>query len=90
MMVHASKFTIMVDETTDISTTEQVVIVLRWVGTDLDVHEDFIGLHSTDSIASGPLVSIVKDVLLRLNLCIENCRGQCYDGAANMRVAGQV
>ena len=83
--VRTSKFTIMVDETTDISTTEQVVIVLRWVGTDLDVHEDFIGLYSTDSICSGPLVNIVKDVLLRLNLSIENCRGQCYDGAANMR-----
>ncbi len=47
--VRTSKFTIMIDETTDVSTTEQVVIVLRWVGSDLDVHEDFIGLHSTDS-----------------------------------------
>ena len=75
----------MVEETTDISTTEQVVIVLRWVGTDLDVHEDYIWLYSTDSICSGPLVNIVKDVLLWLNLSIENCRGQCYDGAANMR-----
>ncbi len=83
--VRTSKFTIMIDETTDVSTTEQVVIVLRWVGSDLDVHEDFIGLHSTDSIASNSLVSIIRDVLLRLNLNIENCLGQCYDGAANMR-----
>ena len=30
------------------------------------------------------LVSVLKDVLLRLNLSIHNCRGQCYDGAANM------
>ena len=49
------------------------------------MHEDFIGLYSTDFICSGPLVNIVKDVLLRLNLSIENCRGQCYDGAANTR-----
>ena len=83
--VRISKFTIMIDETTDVSTAEQVVIVLRWVGSDLDVHEDFIGLYSTDSISSGSLVGIVKDILLRLNLSIENCRGQCYDGAANMR-----
>ena len=26
----------------------------------------------------------IKDVLLRLNLNVTNCRGQCYDGASNM------
>ena len=26
-----------------------------------------------------------KDVLLRFNLILENCRGQCYDGASNMK-----
>ena len=30
------------------------------------------------------LVAALKDVLLRLNLSLANCRGQCYDGAANM------
>ncbi len=35
--VRTSKFTIMIDETTDVRTTEQVVIVLRWVGSDLDM-----------------------------------------------------
>ncbi len=45
----------------------------------------FMGLYVTDSIAAAPLVQIIKDVLLRLNLELENCRGQCYDGAANMR-----
>ncbi len=32
--VRTSKCNIMIDETTDVSTTEQVVIVLRWVGSD--------------------------------------------------------
>ena len=54
----------MVDETTDVNTVEQVVIVLHWVSDDLNVHEDFIGLYSADSIASGPLVTIIEDVLL--------------------------
>ena len=27
---------------------------------------------------------IIKDVLLRMNLKIQNARGQCYDGAATM------
>ena len=30
------------------------------------------------------IVSVVEDVLLRMNLSITNCRGQCYDGASNM------
>ena len=30
------------------------------------------------------LVSIIKDTLLRMNLKIEHCRGQCYDGASAM------
>ena len=83
--MRTSKFAITVDETTDICTTEQVVTVLHWVGIDLDVHEDFIGIYSTDSVSSSPPVSIVKDALLQLNLSTENCRGQCYDGGANTR-----
>ena len=72
----------MVDETTDASTREQVVIVSRWVDDELTVHEDLIGLHLTDSIDSDSLVTIIHDVLLRMNLKLEKCRGQCYDGAS--------
>ena len=45
--------------------------MLCWVGIDLHVQEDFIGLYPTDFISSGPLASIVKDSLLWLNLCIK-------------------
>ena len=61
--IQSSMFTIMVDETTDASTREQVVIVLRWVDDELMVHEDLIGLHLTDSIDSDSLVTIIHDVL---------------------------
>ena len=30
------------------------------------------------------MVAVLKDVLLRLNLSLANCGGQCYNGAANM------
>ena len=30
------------------------------------------------------IVSAIKDVLLKLQLSLVNCRGQCYDGASNM------
>lgn len=41
-------------------------------------------MHVVDSIEASVLVTVLKDVLIRLNLPIHNCRGQCYDGAANM------
>ena len=82
--VHDRPFTVMVDETTDASTQEQVVIVLRWVDDNLDPHEDFIGLHTTASTNASSILAIIKDVLLRMNVSLSNYRGQCYDGAAVM------
>ena len=54
--IQSTEFTIMVDETTDVTITEQVVIVLCWVDQSLEVHEDFFGLYA----------SIIKDVLFKV------------------------
>ena len=75
-------FTIMVDETTDQSNTEQMVFCLRHVDDHFDVHEEVIGLHSLESTSADSIMSTIKDILLRLNLRMNNCRGQCYDGAS--------
>ena len=77
-------FSIMVDETTDMANKEQVVMVFHWVSDELGVHEDFFGLYETHSIEAKALVGVIKDTLLRLNLKLEHCRGQCYDGASSM------
>ena len=37
-----------------------------------------------ESNGANVLVGALKDILLRLNLSVANCRGQCSDGAANM------
>ena len=71
-------FTIMVDETTDLTNTEQMVC---YVASNLDVHEEFIGLYSLESTSAASILATINDILLRMNLKIENCRGQCYDGA---------
>ena len=82
---HTSKlFTILVDETTDSSNREQVVICLRWVDDAFEAHEEFIGLSEVDSITASTLVKVIKDVILRMNLSLKKVRGQCYDGAAAM------
>ena len=58
--------------------------MLRCIDEKFDAHKDFIGLHIVESIGANVLVGGLKDVLLKLNLSVANCRGQCYDGAANM------
>ncbi|XP_062585373.1 zinc finger MYM-type protein 1-like [Saccostrea cucullata] len=77
-------FSIMVDETTDQSNREQVVIVIRHVDSNLDVHEEFIGLCMVPSIDAATLTNVILDALVRMNISLSKCRGQCYDGASNM------
>ena len=80
----AKYFTIMADEVTDASNREQVVVCFRWVGSDFEPHEDFVGLHKVDKANADTLTAVIKDDVLRMNLDLHNCRGQCYDGAASM------
>jgi len=80
----AEIFSILGDETGDISNTEQLVFCVRWVDDDLEVYEDFIGMHPLPNTTADEIVRVIKDILLRMNLRVENARGQCYDGAAAM------
>ena len=75
----------MADEVTDSSNREQFVVCLRWVDKlSFAVNEDLIGLYQVDDITAATLFSSLKDVLLRMNISLHNCRAQCYDGASNM------
>ena len=80
----AAYFAVMADECTEFSNKEQFTICIRWVGDDLVDHEDFIGLYQVDSINAECLTHAIKDTLLRMNISLSNCRGQCYDGASTM------
>ena len=77
-------FTIMADECTDVANKEQFTICIRWINKNLEDHEYFIELYEMEDITSDSLVHAIKDTLLRMNLSVSNCRGQCYDGASNM------
>ena len=77
-------FTILVDETTDISNIEQLVFCIRFVDDDLHCHEEFIGLHSMENTSAETITHTIEDILLRLSLPLQKCRGQCYDGASSM------
>ena len=76
-------YSVLADETRDVSNKEQLTVCIRWVDEGFTIHEDFIGLvQVTDTKASTIFVSN-KDVLLRLGLPMNMCRGQGYDGASN-------
>ena len=51
---------------------------------ELEPHEDFIGLYDTPAANATNIVNIIRDVLLQLNISLDDCRGQCYDGASVM------
>ena len=80
----ADFFTIMVGECVDISNNEQLAVCFRYVDPTLAVHEEFMGLYQCPDITANTLVTILQDILLRFNLDISRCRGQCYDGGSNM------
>ena len=80
----AGFFALMADECTDCSNRKQFTINIRWVDANLQDNVAFIGLYAVDAINADCLVSAIKDVLIRMNLKLSYCRGQCYDGASNM------
>ena len=72
---NAEFYSLMVDETTDISNIEQAVLCFRWVSDDLIAHEKFVGLYGIENTEAQTLVNIILDVLTRLNLSIKKLRG---------------
>lgn len=74
----------MTGETRDVSNHEQLVLVLRHVDQYRVTHEEFIGFYKVDSIDSDSLTKTIENCLLRINLSLSNCRGQCYNGVSNM------
>ena len=72
-------FTIMADQCADVTDEEQLVICFCWVDENLEVHEDFEGLHSLNDTKADTIVKVTVDTIQRMGLKIENARGQCYE-----------
>ena len=77
-------FSIIADEGTDVSSKEQLSFCLLSVDKNLNAFEDFIGFYQLENIKSDTIVQVIKDILIRMNLSLSNCRGQTYDGSSNM------
>ena len=77
-------FAIMADKYIDKSNKEQLSFCVRTVADSLEPAEEFLGFYELENIKSGTTVRVIKDIMVRLNIQIENCRGQTYDGASNI------
>lgn len=63
---------------------EQMCVVIRWVSQHCEIFEEPIGLVQLPKTDAATIFGALKDVLLRSILPLSLCRGQAYDGAANM------
>ena len=78
-------FSIIADEATDTCNTEQLNLSIRWVSDDYVVNEDPLGLCRVPNTKAETLFRVITDLLIRCDLPLGLCRGQAYDGAANMQ-----
>ena len=58
-------YTVLADETADVSNKEQLVLCIRWVDDDINVHEEFIRLHPMPGTRADNIVFVIKDMLLK-------------------------
>ncbi|KAI3716955.1 hypothetical protein L1987_68206 [Smallanthus sonchifolius] len=77
-------FSLLVDESSDVSKKEQMAVVIRYVDKCGVVKERFIGLvHVVDTYALS-LKRAIDELFARYGLSLMKIRGQGYDGASNM------
>ena len=78
-------FSIMSDEAADISNKENLSVVIRFLDSTKTVREEFVGFYLCEDGTTG---AAIKDLIIGavadLGLSMDDCRGQCYDGADNM------
>jgi len=79
----ANIFAIMMGTTMDLSSFDQCSIVLRYVIHD-EICERIIGLKHVISTSGQALFDTLRNTLDVLNLPLENCIANTFDGAANM------
>ncbi|KAM0884852.1 hypothetical protein ACQ4PT_030718 [Festuca glaucescens] len=78
-------FSVLIDESRDISVKEQMAVVVRYVNKSGDIIERFLGIQHVPNTTSLALKKALLEVFAKHDLLIARLRGQGYDGASNMR-----
>ena len=61
----AKFYSVMGDETADILNKEQLILCIRWVNDDLQVHKNFIGIHKLPNTTAHEVVKVIKVINLK-------------------------
>ncbi|XP_052307415.1 uncharacterized protein LOC18096865 [Populus trichocarpa] len=80
-----SLFSILIDESRDISIKEQMAVVLRYVDNNGHIIERFLGIQHVRDTTASSLKAAIEALFSKHGLSISRLRGQGYDGASNMR-----
>ena len=68
----------------DASNIEQFVICICWLDKKKSVCEKYVGLMPVALTNADTIVFCIEDVLPRMNLRVQDARGQCCDGCSTM------
>lgn len=80
----AKYYSLIVDSTPDISHTDQLTFIVRYISPDGQPVERFLGFIPISSHTGSYLENTVLDTLKNIDIDIKYCRGQSYDNASNM------
>ena len=86
LQINESKYySVMIDETCDVSKKEQVSLVVRYCDKQFNVYEKFLGFERTGEMSGEALFELLVQWLNKLDFKMKYLVGQCYDGASSMR-----
>ncbi|XP_066978824.1 zinc finger MYM-type protein 1-like [Macrobrachium rosenbergii] len=86
----AKYFSIILDSTPDVSHVEQMTVIIRFVQVDEDnaviaVREHFLGYVPLQETTGAFMAETILEEFKKMDLCIDNLRGQGYDNGSNMK-----
>jgi len=80
----SKQYSVVVDGTQDCAGLEQKSACVRYVNSQLEPVDAFLGLYQPPDTKRSTIATVIEDVLLHFDLPIDDLSGQIYDSAANM------
>ena len=82
-ILEAKYYSILADEATS-HNEEKLSIVIRFVDANSDIREEFLEFRDLERTTGAAVSDTLLSTLRSLNIPIQDCCGQGYDGAASM------
>jgi hypothetical protein len=77
-------YSVIMDESKDVSKAEQLAIVLRHVDANFHVQEHLLDVLRVSDMTGAAIAENFRKTLQKLQIPLQYCRGQSYDGGSNM------